>query len=238
MQTSKEELILKVLREGRKQWADLERELVKSGKMALGTLSNNLKSLEMDGKIKRIIDYSKRPPVAWYMLTDFHPHLDEKVKNAVEELRREFMFLKEPSVKEVAVKVGELPERVRPLLFNLAPKIGWIEQDKDEVEKEAEKAINLAGWMMWLQKGEQNQELAKMAEEAMQTALSHTVETAKRILENVPQIVPEAKPISSGPYHHVAAGLEWREETLKAWQRVFKSEPPAPTRPGLWIVPR
>lgn len=45
----------------------------------------------------------------WYVLADFYPPLDEKVENTVEELRREFRFFKEPTVKEEVVRVGEIP---------------------------------------------------------------------------------------------------------------------------------
>jgi len=57
--------------------------------------------------------------------------MKEKVEEAVEELRREFKFFKEPTVREVAVRVGKTPETVRPILFELAPKIGWKEQEEE-----------------------------------------------------------------------------------------------------------
>ncbi|MGB9693651.1 MAG: hypothetical protein ACPLYF_02290, partial [Fervidobacterium sp.] len=57
-----------------------------------------------------------------------------------------------PTDKEVAVRLGETPETVRPILYGLAPKIGWKEQKKEEAVKEAENAINLAGWLKLLEK--------------------------------------------------------------------------------------
>ncbi|MDI6805135.1 MAG: winged helix-turn-helix transcriptional regulator [Candidatus Bathyarchaeia archaeon] len=197
MQASKKELILKVLRKGRMQWADLERELVKSGKMASATLSNNLKELEKDGMVRRIVDETKRPASVWYVLADFRPLIEEKVEEVVEVLRREFRFFREPTIKEVALRVDEPPEVVRPLLFRLAPKTGWKEQTEEEAEKEAE-AINLAGWLKWLQKGEQNTELNKMAQEAMQTASGEILERARKILETSPELAPDAEPSLSG----------------------------------------
>ena len=234
----REKIILDVLKDGEKRWRDLVRLLVSSGKMSKATLSFNLQKLEKEGKIRRIMDQSKKPPLVLYVLSGFESDLERKVREAVDELRREFFFLREPTVKEVALKVGELPEKVRETLYNIAPKIVWMEQEKDEIEKEAENIINLSGWLKWLKKGAQNSELAKLAEDAMQTASPHTVEMAKRILENFPEIVPEAEPRSSGPYHSVDAGLEWKDETLDVWRRVFKSEPPVPSRAGVWVIPR
>jgi DNA-binding MarR family transcriptional regulator len=234
----REQIILDILKDGEKRWKELVRLLVSSGKMSRATLSLNLQKLEKEGKIRRVMDQSKKPPLVLYMLSGFESMLERKVKEAVDELRGEFFFLREPTVKEVASRVGELPEKVREILYNLAPKIGWKEQEKDEAEKEAENAINLAGWLKWLKKGEQNSELAKMAEDSLQTASGHIIEMAKRILENFPQIVPEAEPSSSGPHHFVEGGLEWKDETLKAWRRVFKSEPPVPRRVGFWVIPR
>ncbi len=169
---------------------------------------------------------------------EFSPQLKEAVRAAVERQRRELKFLREPTVKEVASAVGKTPEAVRPALYEAAPELGWVEQEEGEVEREAENAINLAGWLKWLKKGEQNSELAKMAEDALKAAPQHTLEMAKRILENSPEIVPEAKPSTSSPWHYAAAGLEWNNETLKAWRRIFKSKPPAPHRSTLWVIPR
>ncbi|MEM2688968.1 MAG: hypothetical protein QXR01_03895 [Candidatus Bathyarchaeia archaeon] len=36
--------------------------------------------------------------------------------------------MREPTVKEVAAKVGKTLENVRSILYELAPKIGWLEQ--------------------------------------------------------------------------------------------------------------
>lgn len=234
----REQIILDVLKDGEKRWRELVRLLVSSGKMSKATLSLNLKKLEREGKIRRITDESKKPPLVLYALSGFESLLERKVREVVEELRHEFLFLREPTVKEVALRVGELPEKVRETLYKIAPKIGWKEQEKDEMEKEAEDAINLAGWLKWLKKGEQSSELAKMAQDALQTASRRTIEMANKILENFPEIVPEAYPSSSGPHHFVRAGLKWNDETLKAWRRVFKSKPPAPSRTGIWVVPR
>lgn len=251
MAVSKRQLILNSLKDGRKQWADLERELVKSGRMGLATLSRNLRDLERDGVIRRIIDSTKRPAVSWYVLADFHPPIDEKVENAVEELRREFRFLREPTVKEVAIKVGEVPETVRSVLYRLAPKIGWREQEKGEAEKEAEEAINLAGWLKWTALGdfekfreisdiieaewlmgmnalqvrqiihEKIEKLKRMADDEAKKASNDVLLRAKRILKEFPQLIPNLRPTHSS----FRIG-ERSEETKRVWFRVFGSEPP------------
>jgi|YelNatPaOPRAMG01_1025707.scaffolds.fasta_scaffold03873_17 hypothetical protein len=172
---------------------------------------------------------------------EFEPQLKEAVEKAVEELRLQLYFLREPTVKELAVKIGKTPETVRPILYELAPKIGWREQESQEAEREAEEAINLAGWMSWLAKGEQNSELDAMAREAMQTAPSHIIERAKKILENFPQLVPEAKPSShSGDSRSgiwTSAGLEaWPEETKRAWRKAFLKEPPDSSSGTIGVV--
>jgi DNA-binding HxlR family transcriptional regulator len=220
---SKDQLILKSLREGRKQWTDLERELVKSGKMSLDTLSKHLKGLEKDKALRRFVDNSHRPPVAWYMLADYGSPLDLAVERAVKAIRKETCFLKEPTVREIAAKVGEVPENVNPVIYRLAPKIGWNEQTVEEAEKEARDALEVAAWMRWQEKGEQNAELGSMAKESIQTASKIVHDRAKRILKNCPEILPEAKPSQRAHDSFCTAGLEWPREAFNAWTRVFGS---------------
>jgi DNA-binding HxlR family transcriptional regulator len=68
METSRRDLILRSLQDGRKQWCELERELVKSGKMGSATLSSHLKDLEREGTVRKTLDSSHRPPLSWYSL--------------------------------------------------------------------------------------------------------------------------------------------------------------------------
>ncbi len=224
------------------KWANLEEK-----KVLLKILKNMLVPVEgqelvlKPSKQQVFIEY---PPPSNFKLywcemeteyakqAEFDPWLKVSVAKAVEELRFEFCFLREPTVKEVAARVGKTPETVRPIIYELAPKNGWREQEGEEAEKEAEEAINLAGWLAWLDKGEENSELAKMAQEAMQSASSHVIERAKKILKNFPELAPKAEPSSSrGDYRSgvwVSAGLdEWPEQAIKAWRKVFHKEPPA-----------
>jgi hypothetical protein len=162
---------------------------------------------------------------------EFDPSLMEPVEKAVEELRRQLYFLREPTVMEVAVKVGKTPETARLMLYEMAAKIGWREQSGEEAEKEAEEAINLAGWMKWRAEDGQNHKLAEMAQEAMCTASPHIVKRAEKILKNFPELAPEAKPSHSKrdgeSSFYTSAGLsEWPEEAKKAWRKVFLKKPP------------
>jgi DNA-binding HxlR family transcriptional regulator len=93
--------------------------------MSVSTLSARLKDLEKEKLIRRVIDNSKRPVGTSYILTDSCSPIEEVVVRTVEELRRELQYLREPTVKEVASKVGELPENARSSLYALAPKLGW-----------------------------------------------------------------------------------------------------------------
>jgi DNA-binding HxlR family transcriptional regulator len=211
------------LREGRKQWTDLERELVKSGKMSLDTLSKHLKDLEKDKEVKRFVDSSHRPASVWYVLTDYNPPLDSTVERIAKAISKEKYFLKDPTVKEIAARVGETPENVNPVIYRLAPKIRWKEQTFEEAESEARDALEVAAWMRWLEKGESNAELESMAKGSIENASNNVKDRAKRILKNCPEILPEAKPSQTGPGSYSTAGLEWPREAFNAWTKVFGS---------------
>lgn len=237
--TDSEQLILEMLKDGERRWKDFERILVESGKMSKSTLSEALLRLERDGKIKRFVDSSKKPAVILYSLSCFETQVEQRVREVVEELRREFRFFREPTVKEVAFKVGEPPEVVRSVLYRLAPKIGWREQSKKEAEMEAEVAINLAGWLICLRKGVQDSELSKLANEAIASAPPEVVKMAEKIAENYPELAPEAKPCIKGPMQYFSAGLDpWPDGTERVWKKVFLTDPPASgTRSFFMAVP-
>jgi DNA-binding transcriptional ArsR family regulator len=138
--------------------------------MSLDTLSKHLKGLEKNGAVRRIVDSSHRPAVVWYMLTDYGSPLDLAVERAVKTISEERHFLKEPTVKEIAARVGETPENVNPVIYRLAPKIGWKEQTVEEAETEARDALTVAAWMRWLERGEPNAEFECMVNENIETA--------------------------------------------------------------------
>ena len=228
MEKSREKLILKSLREGRKQWSELERELVNSGKMSVSTLSARLKDLEREKLIRRIIDDSKRPVgISYVLIESCSPPAEEKVEKTVEELRLELRFFREPTAKEVAARVGETPETARSALYRLAPTTGWREQTEEEAWKEAAEAINLAGWIKWLKKGEQNQELNRLARKSIQNASDRVLKRAEKIVENCPELAPEATPAIEKTDFFSAAGLEpWPEEARAIWRNIFQKTAP------------
>ena len=238
LETNKE-LILEVLRDGRKRWTDLERKLVKTGKMSKPTLSSNLKDLQKSGMIKRMVDDTKRPAV-WYMLAKFHLPIERKVKNVVEKLRHEYRFLREPTVKEVSIKVGKVPETIRSLLYELAPETGWKEEENKQVKEEAEESINLAAWMKWLRKGDESREysstqineLDRKAKKVIESATPEVIKKARDILKNYPELLPKARPREVSPSVFILTGLDpWPEETKRVWRYIFREKPPSSGRP-------
>ena len=234
MEKSREKLILNSLREGRKHWSELERELVSSGKMSVSTLSARLKDLEREKLIRRIIDDLKRPVGVSYVLTDSCSLVEERVERTVEELRRELRFFREPTAKEVATRVGETPENTRSALYKLAPKVGWREQTEEEAWKEAAEAINLAGWLVWLNKGEQNQELDRIAKKNIQNTSDRVLKRAEKIAENLSELAPEATPAIEKTDFFCAAGLgSWPEETTRVWRNIFQKAAPGPGTRGM-----
>lgn len=108
-----------------------------------------------------------------------------------------------------------------------ASRTGWREQTEEEAWKEAAEAINLADWIKWLKKGEQDQELARMARKSIQNASDRVLKRAEKIVENCPELVPEATPAIEKTDFFSAAGLEpWSEEARAIWRNVFQKTAP------------
>jgi len=137
-----------------------------------------------------------------------------KVKNAVNELRREFRFFREPTFNEVALKSGCLnAQRLRDYLV-----LTFWKDDSDEAERTAEQAIDLAAWLRFRQSGQLDPRLIALSKKAIDSASMDVLVRARLILKTYPELVPT---INSGK-------LEWPDETKKKWIQVFGSEPPAP----------
>ena len=66
--TPTQRLIVGSLIDGPKRWKDLENSLVKTGKMAKSTLSNQLNKLMKLKTVGGNVDTLKRPSVSWYSL--------------------------------------------------------------------------------------------------------------------------------------------------------------------------
>ncbi|MCW4046324.1 MAG: hypothetical protein NWE99_02005 [Candidatus Bathyarchaeota archaeon] len=138
-----------------------------------------------------------------------------KIKNAVEELRHEFRFLREPTFNEVALKTGILNAQQLRTDLILA---GWKNEPQERVKKNAEAALNLAAWLLYKAKGNHNLSLMARCKKAIDSADLDTLKHAQIILKHYPDIVPIVE----------ATQLRWSEETTAKWIQVFSDEPPAP----------
>lgn len=138
-----------------------------------------------------------------------------QVKNAVEELRREFRFFREPTFNEVVLKTGFLNSQWLRTGLHLC---GWKSESEEEAKRTAEEAINLAAWLGFKESGELNPQLIALSKKAINNASTSAIAKAQVILKNFPELVPKIN----------AGKLGWPDETKKKWIQVFGSEPPAP----------
>jgi len=163
----------------------------------------------------------------------------------VQEARRELRFFREPTPSETAGKLGCTPQAARVLLYELAPLTGWKEQAQEQAQKEAEDAINLAGWRLWEKKGEQDPMLKAECDKAKNQASADVYRRAEAIVQNYPDLVPilyQIEPISNAKSKRPTGKgvvttfpqinltiLQWPEKTKAKWQQIFKCKPPPPT---------
>ena len=146
-----------------------------------------------------------------------------EIKMALDWLQHDFRYFREPTLIEVSCKAGKPPVIVEPILYALANDTGWKPQENPE--KEAEAAINLAGWLCWKQKSEQNQHLDLLFAEAINNAPAGSKRRAEVILRSYPDLVPVVD----------GTELRWPEETQRVWQRVFNSKSPSPQNWGAGV---
>ncbi len=139
----------------------------------------------------------------------------ETVREALNILRGKLTFFREPTLEEIALKLGREPGPVLEMLLGFA---GWKRQSPLEAEKTAENAINLAGWLRWKKEGKQDPELEALYKEAMQGALTSTIERAQDIYKNCSFLAP----------HVGYSRIEWPRITKDCWRQIFHSEPPEP----------
>lgn len=137
-----------------------------------------------------------------------------KIKKAIEELRHEFRFFREPTLNEIALKSGCLDIRsLRSFLCTM----DWIGESQEETKRVTEQAINLAGWLRFKEKGELKPNLIALSNEALESASIKTIKKAHVILKNYPDLVPNVE----------ATEVRWPDETKVKWVEVFGCEPPA-----------
>lgn len=139
----------------------------------------------------------------------------ESVSLAVEGLRHELRFLREPTVKEVAEKLGCI---ISKYLKDFLLQANWKNESKEDIKKIAEQAINLAGWLNFKEKGESNPQLIALSQRAIDSAPMKAMNRAQLILKNCPDIVPKV---------HLNE-LKWSFETKTMWIQVFGNKPPPP----------
>ena len=137
------------------------------------------------------------------------------VIEAVEELRRELRFFREPTFNEVALKSGCLDSEILRIGLGFAR---WKTQSPEEAKWIAEQAINLAGWLMFKETGELNPQLVALSKKSIDAASLDAVGRAQVILKNCPHLVPKV----------AGAELKWPDETKIEWIKIFGGEPPAP----------
>jgi len=145
------------------------------------------------------------------------------IREALEELRRELRFFREPTFNEVALKSERLDSKILRTGLTLA---GWKPQSQEEAKRTAEEAINLAGWLRFKEKGELNPQLVALSKKAIDAASLDAVGRAQVILKNYPDLVPKVD----------VTTLRWPDETKVKWMQIFGGEPPAPQYWGTGIV--
>jgi hypothetical protein len=174
------------------------------------------------------------PAVEEVCLSSDHESLKEnearnplaRVSEALDELRRELRFFREPTLKEVALKSGCADKGYLKSGLRFGH---WTEQSYQDAKRIAEHAINLAGLLKFQEKGELNPQIASFTRDALDAALLDSILRAQIILKNCPDLVPQI----------IGNELRWSEETKKEWVRIFGGEPPAqPTVNDRGIVGR
>ena len=139
----------------------------------------------------------------------------EIVREALNTLRGKLTFFREPTLEEVALKLGREPGPDLEMLLGFA---GWKRQSPREAEKTAEAAINLVGWLHWRKEGKLDAELEASYEKAMRGSLTSTVERARDIYKNYSFLAPCVG----------YSRIEWPRVTKDCWRHIFHSEPPEP----------
>jgi hypothetical protein len=141
------------------------------------------------------------------------------VRKALEDLRHEYRFFREPTLNEVAVKSGCLDSEILRIGLSLA---GWKSQPHKEAKRTAEEAINLAGWLWLKEKGELSPLLFTLYKMSIEAASMSVIGKAQAILKNYPDLVPKVS----------GEALRWPDETKRKWMQLFGVRPPVPP---IWI---
>ena len=144
-----------------------------------------------------------------------------KILKAIDELRHQFRFFREPTKNEVALKSGCLKSECLDtalLLSRCKP------ASNESARWLAEKAINLAGWLLLKENKQLNPQLVALTQQAVNDSSLEIVERAQVILKHYPNLVPRVN----------GAELTWPDETKKTWMEVFGYTPPPAQHWILW----
>ena len=137
------------------------------------------------------------------------------VGTALEQLRHEFRFLREPTFNEVAIKASCLDTRTMRIGLRLSR---WEDQSQEEAKRAAEEALNLAAWLSYKEKSQGNAKLIALSRRAINSASLSAIKRAQVMLKNCPNLIPKVN----------SNLLTWPEETKVKWVEVFGDEPPVP----------
>lgn len=142
----------------------------------------------------------------------------DKVSEALQVLRREFRYFREPSFNEVALKAGCLDTNtVRvALAFSL-----WSQQNFEDAKRTAEDALNLACWLRFMEKkrlSSVDPDLIEFAHKVIDSAALSVIKKAQLIRKEYPNLIPKVG----------LNGLIWPKQTKRKWKQVFGDEPPEP----------
>jgi hypothetical protein len=181
---------------------------------------NKPKSGQVEGRELRAPDRAFYPVVEGVCLSHKADPKENKarhplalVREALDELRCEFRFFREPTLKEVALRSGCVDMSYLKLGLRLGH---WTERSYQDAKRIAEQAINLAGLLKFQEGGELNPNVASFTRDALEAASLDSIIRAQAILKTCPDLAPQV----------IGNELRWPEETKKAWIRVFGSEPP------------
>lgn len=92
----------------------------------------------------------------------------------------------------------------------------WKIESIQDVKRAAEQVVNLAGWLSYKEKGDENLALSALCKKAIDFAQSDTLRKAQIILKKYPEFVPSAE----------SNQLRWPEDAKAKWRQVFAEEPP------------
>ena len=112
----------------------------------------------------------------------------KKVMLALDELRHEFRFLREPTFNEIAIKASCLDKHTVDIALRLK---SWKEDKLDDAKWIAERTLNLAAWLRYKDCGEGNSRLLTLSKTAINSASLDAIKRAQVVLKNYPDLVPK-----------------------------------------------